>query len=382
MIFQGGVTMPIPSGSHLSPTDISNPLGIVGNHQLLLRLERDIREGHLSHAYILDGKEGSGRHTIATHIAAALACHHRPHRDEWFDMDSEQYSFDLGDTPLPAHDPYAPIPCGVCEGCRKVQEGICPDVHLIGRGGKATLGVDAIRHLRQDVYLGPGDMDKKLYIIEDAHTLTPQAQNALLLTLEDPPPYVVFLLLCDGADKLLETIRSRAPILRILPVSDEEITSYLKSHGISLPTDELSLVLQAADGCIGKALALSNAKARKSLIKQRELADAFVTACVTKRPEDAISALYAFGNKRDAVSEMLSLVSLSLRDLLLSQKKERPILQYYIHPDTAAELSSSTTPKALLALYDAVETAQVSLARNASVRLTLTQLLINAGILM
>ncbi len=361
-------------------TDLrSNPLGIIGNRELLLRLERDIREGHLSHAYIIDGKKGSGRHTVATHIAAALACKSKPHSGEWFD--SDQISLDLFDTPTSAPDPDAPLPCGVCEGCRKVREGICPDVHLIGRGGKATLGVDAVRHLRQDVHIGPGDMDTKLYIIEDAETMTPQAQNALLLTLEEPPPYVVFLLLCDGADKLLETIRSRAPILRTQPLEHDQIADYLKKKKISLPEDELAVVLQAADGCIGRALALSDSKSGKALRKQRELADAFVSACVLRHPEDALAAAYALGNKRDGVAELLSLATLAIRDLTLLQRSETVPLRFYTDPVHAAEISDSATPKALLTLYDAVERAQYSLTRNASVRLTLTRMLIEAGVL-
>lgn len=369
------------NGSHSE--EYSNPLGIVGNTSLLRRLERDIREGNLSHAYIIDGKSGSGRHTIAMHIASALACQNRPNRGEWFDSDPDQISFDLFDTPSAKAppDPNAPLPCGVCEGCRKVREGICPDVHLIGRGGKATLGVDAVRHLRQDVHIGPGDMDTKLYIIEDAHTMTPQAQNALLLTLEEPPAYVVFLLLCDGADKLLETIRSRAPILRTQPLDDDAITASLKQKKLSLPAEELAMILQAADGCMGQALSLADTKPKNSLIKQRELADAFISACVQRHPDKALSALYTFGNKREDVSEMLSLVTLAVRDLLVLQRSDAVTLRYYTSPETASELAAITTPKALISLYQAVDQAQMSLSHNASVRLTLTKLLIEAGIL-
>ncbi len=366
-----------------SSESYSNPLGIVGNTSLLLRLEQDIREGHLSLAYIIDGKGGSGRHTIAMHIASALACHNRPNRGEWLDSDPDQISLDLFDAPVTQTppDPHAPLPCGVCEGCRKVREGICPDVHFISRGGKATLGVDAVRHLRQDVHIGPGDMDTKLYIIEDAHTMTPQAQNALLLTLEEPPAYVVFLLLCDGADKLLETIRSRAPVLRTQPLDDASIAAFLKQKKISLPQEELSMLLQAADGCIGQALSLADTKSKNALLKQRELADAFISACVQRHPDKALAALYAFGNKREGVAEMLSLVTVAVRDLLVLQRSDSVTLRYYTHPDTASELAASTTPKALLSLYQAVDQAQTSLTHNASVRLTLTKLLMEAGIL-
>ena len=361
-------------------TGISNPFGIVGNATLLSRLERDIREGHLSHAYIIDGKVGSGRHTIAYHIAASLACEHRPNRGEWFDTDCDQIAFDWFDTPTPTPDSHAPLPCGECNGCRKVREGICPDVHIIGRGGKASLGVDAVRHLRQDVHLGPGDMDTKLYIIEDAHTMTPQAQNALLLTLEEPPPYVVFLLLCDGADKLLETIRSRAPILHTQPVDNEAMTAYLKQKNLALSEHDLAMILQTADGCVGQALAYADTKSRKALSKQRELAEAFVNACIQKRTDLAITALSAFGNKRDVVSELLSLVTMALRDLLLLQKSELTSLRYYTDRDEASQLADAMSPKALLALYDAVDEAQINLSRNGSVKLITTQLLIDAGL--
>ncbi len=369
-----------PSHTPQNHHSVANPFGIVGNQELLQRLERDIKEGHLSHAYIIDGKAGSGRHTLAFHIASALACHNRPHTGEWRDNDPDQISFDLFDTPISQPDSLAPLPCGICEGCRKVREMICPDVHIINRGGKASLGVDAVRHLRGDVHLAPGDMDTKLYIIEDAEAMTPQAQNALLLTLEEPPPYVLFLLLCDGADKLLETIRSRAPILHTQPISHEDMTAYLKKQKISLSQDELDMVLQTADGCIGQALKLSDAKSRKALFKQRELAEAFVSGCATKQPEAALSALYAFGSKRDNVSELLSLVTLALRDLLLLKKSEDAPLKYYTHREIAQDLAAHMTSRSLLALYDAIDVAQISLSRNASVKLTLTKLCIQAGI--
>lgn len=360
--------------------EFSNPYGIVGNQALLCRLERDIRDGHLSHAYIIDGKEGSGKHTIARHIATALACQNRPRRGEWFEPDPDQISFDFGDVfAQETPDSQGVLPCGNCRGCHMVKEGICPDVHIIGRGGKATLGVDAVRHLRQDTRLGPTDMDTKLYIIEDAHTMTPQAQNALLLTLEEPPPYVLFLLLCDGADKLLETIRSRAPVLRTQPISAEDMTAYLRRQKISLPEDELAMIIQTADGCIGQALDMADAKSRKSLAKQRELVEEFVMACIKKRPDLALSALQSFGNKRDVVNQLLSQVTLAVRDLLMLQKSDSPVLRYYTNPQEATELASQITPKALLALYDAVDDAQINLTRNASVKLTLTQLSLQMG---
>ena len=177
---------------------------IAGNETLKTRLANEISEGKLSHAYILEGSKGSGKHLFAMGIAAALSCENRGN-------DS------------------SPLPCRTCPSCKKILSGNSPDIIHVGKGDKATLGVEAIRTLKQDVWIAPNDSDVKVYIIEDAHLMTIQAQNALLLTLEEPPSYVLFLLLCESAAPLLETVRSRAPILRTEPLEAETIGNFLCS---------------------------------------------------------------------------------------------------------------------------------------------------------
>lgn len=356
---------------------LGNPLGIVGQDRLLHRLTRDIRDGNLSHAYIIDGKVGTGRHTIARHVAAAIACHHRPGRKA---PDVGQMGF-FDDLPMVIPDEHTPFPCGVCEGCRKVLEGICPDVTVIGREGKATLGVETVRKLRETVHLSPGELDTKIYVIEDAETMTPQAQNALLLTLEEPPPYVLFLLLCHGAENLLETIRSRAPTLHTLPLPDEDLRSLLTKHQKSLPRDEMEALLICADGSAGQALSMSDAKSMRSILKQREAVDTFIGACAQKRNGNIPAAINQFGSKRDEVSGLLSLVILAIRDLMLLKKCESVPLKYFTDRETALELSSDFTTKSLSVLYDAVASAKDELAANGNVRLTLTYMCLSAGIL-
>lgn len=356
---------------------LGNPLGLVGQDRLLQRLTRDISEGNLSHAYILDGRVGTGRHTVARHVAAAIACHHRPGRRA---PDMGQMGF-FDDLPVVSPDEHTPVPCGVCEGCRKVLEGICPDVTVIGREGKATLGVETIRKLRETVHLSPGDMDTKVYVIEDAETMTPQAQNALLLTLEEPPPYVLFLLLCNGAENLLETIRSRAPVLHTLPLPDEDLRRLLAERQRSLPREEIDALLICADGSLGQALAMSDAKSLKSILKQRETVDAFIGGCAKKRSGAIPAAIGQFGNKRDEVSGLLALVTLAIRDLMLLKKCESAPLKYFTDREVALELSADFTARALSVLYDAVVAAKDELAANGNVRLTLTHMCLSAGIL-
>lgn len=352
---------------------------VIGNSALMERLDRDIRAGQLSHAYVLDGRLGSGRHTIARHICAAIACHNRPGQILASAEDSDQMGFfDLDVPPVPKEiPPDAPLPCWECPACRKVLEGICPDIHCIGRDGKASIGVEAIRFLRQDVLIPPNDLDTKVYIIEDAHTMTVQAQNALLLTLEEPPPYVLFLLLCDGADNLLETIRSRAPVLRTRPVPDEDIRTFLKERHCSLSEADLTAVLLRADGCIGQALTLADARAVKPVLKLRSLCDEFIGACAAKRYDKLPAVLTGFGSKRDGVSDAIALSTLAVRDLVLLRHGENVKLKYYTDREAAEELASRFTTRSLLRIYRALGRASDSLEGNSNVRLTLMQLAVD-----
>ena len=348
---------------------------VIGNTALLERLEADIRAGQLSHAYILDGRKGSGRHTVARRICAAIACENRPGQGAHAPDRDQMGLFDLLDpVPQKAADPDAPLPCLTCPACEKVLEEKCPDIRVIGREGKASIGVEAVRFLKQDVLIPPNDLDTKIYIIEDAETMMVQAQNALLLTLEEPPSYVLFLLLCNGADHLLETIRSRAPILRTQPIPDETIRAYLRDQRCTLSDEDLDAVLLRADGCIGQALTLADGRAVKPILKLRALCDSFMETCAARRYDRLPAVLTDFGSKRDGAAEVIALSRLAVRDLVILRHGEEAKLKYYTDRGTAEELAGHFTTRALLALYDALNRASESLEANGNVRLTLMRL--------
>ena len=355
--------------------ELSSTATVIGNHALMERLTWDIRAGQLSHAYILDGRRGSGRHTVARRICASIACHNRPGQAPAREDDDQLGFFDLVAPPPPrVIPPDAPLPCLTCPACEKVLAGNCPDIRVIAREGKASIGVDAVRFLRQDVLIPPNDLDTKIYIIEDAECMTVQAQNALLLTLEEPPPYVLFLLLCDGADALLETIRSRAPILCTQPIPDEDIRAYLRERHCTLSEEDLSAVILRADGCIGQALTLADSRAVKPILKIRDLCDEFIDACAARRYDRLPAILAGFGSKRDAVAEVLATLTLALRDLILLRHGDRVRLKYYTDPAKAEELAGRLTTRSLLRIYDALGRASEALEANANLRLTLMQL--------
>ncbi len=335
---------------------------IAENDALRRRLCDDIISGKLAHAYVIEGAVGSGRHTLALNIAKAAAC--------------ENKSVDG-----------LPLPCDVCESCRKISEGICPDVITVSREAERSgLGVDAARFIRSDVNSVPNDLDIKVYIIEDADLMTVQAQNALLLTLEEPPSFALFLLLCEQAERLLETVRSRAPTIRTKPVSRETVSECLLTRApdeISFAAkqlkntspDEFQELITASSGHVGRAYELFDPKARAATLEFRaqirELVDAMI--CGSSQ-SSMVELLMSLPQKRDELAERLDAVALALRDLVVLKKSETAELCFYSDRNAALELSGQRSAAALLRSVSACEEAAEALRRNANIKLTLTRL--------
>lgn len=332
------------------------------NEALCQRLGNEILASTLSHAYILHGPRGSGKHTLAYQIAAALSCERK-------------------------HDGGA-LPCGKCPSCKKILEKNSPDVIVIGREDKATLGVDAIRKLKTDIYVAPNDTSVKLYIIEDAHLMTTQAQNAFLLSFEEPPEYVLFLLLCESTETLLETIRSRAQILHMEAIPQETMDDYLcrtSADARALKAgnrQEYYEVLATANGCIGTALTLLSPEARKPLLERRERARQFVRFFDERKNSMAVlKYLTALGSKRDELIEQMEAILLCLRDLLICKQTDTPFFCFFSDAEDAHALAYRFTTPELLSLCNTVNQTIDRLRANANVRLTLTALAANAGII-
>ena len=337
---------------------------IAGNHALRERLGRDLEQNAFSHAYVLEGPAGIGKATMALELAMALACERKT-------------------------DGAHPLPCHRCAACRKIAAGNSPDViHIYREEGKATMGVGTVRALRSDVITVPNDLSFKIYIIHDAHTMTVQAQNALLLTLEEPPAFVLFLLLSENADALLETIRSRAPILRMQPVSDAEIRTHLSSLegdvakaaaelSRKAPTD-FAAVLRMANGRLGRVIELLDEAKRAPLLENRREVQEVCRLLADRTHTDVLlTALLAFGKKREEITAKLQLLQTALRDLTLLHYSDTAEALFFTDKESALELSTRFTARELLCAIEATERAIGTLSANGNTRLALVQLLID-----
>ena len=212
---------------------------LAGNHSLKHALPRPDR---LPHALLLSGPAGSGRHTLAALLAQALVCDH----------------------PEDA-------PCGRCPNCQRAAQGIHPDVPPLSAfvadkdRGKQFITVDTVRALRADAFVRPNQAARKVYTIDPAEGMNPNAQNALLKVLEDGPEYVTFLLLAENPMALLPTIRSRCVALRLAPVEQGEAVQYLARRFPDRGQQALLDAVQASRGILGQAIEALEGKGEQDL---------------------------------------------------------------------------------------------------------------------
>ena len=330
---------------------------IVGNSFIKNKLRSDIISDSLSHAYIIEGKKGSGRHSIAYMIAAALSC--------------ERLS-----------DITSSLPCLTCPSCKKIIDKKSPDVILVTREeDKATLGVDVIRALKNDVYVIPNELEYKIYLIDEADKMTPQAQNAFLLTLEEPPKYVKFFLICGDSNNLLETIRSRSQILRTEPISVEDIDKFLQTNNDKAKQLKLSNphnyneLLMAAQNSIGRAIDLLNDKTFAQVAQNRALARDFLSLLTSKNnSEKAVTLTTRFSKKREELSEQLFTVETALRDIIALDRAENAPLLFFYDRDEALIIADELNIRKLISIYDALKFTQEIISQNANVKLSIINL--------
>ncbi len=340
-----------------------NRLNIIGNDDLYNYFTSCASANSLSHAYILLGAKGTGKHTLARLIAASANCEKRTQEHE-------------------------SIPCYECPSCKRILANNSADVICISREkDRATIGVDPIREIKSDIAVYPNDGDFKVYIIEDAHTMTPQAQNALLLSLEEPPRYVIFILLCEHTETILETIKSRAPILRIKTPEKSEVIEYLKANHPSARTfinnspQEFDEIYMASGGSIGRILELIASNEKKQILQSRELVGRLIDAIAHRTVAKDFAELFAlFPQRRDDREKLifqLGEIESALRDLMVVKKADEPAMTFFTDRDYAEELSYCVSIQKIAEIMALVEEARTSLLRNANMKLTLTNLLSN-----
>ncbi len=194
---------------------------LLGNERFKKALAPFFRE-NFPQAAIIEGAAGLGKKTAAFDIAQALMCG--------------------GEAP----------PCGRCGPCVRMQAGSHPDYRLFNPEG-GPVKVDDIRQARRLSFIRPSEAAQKVFVVNDAGRMNVQAQNALLKVLEEPQQ-TIFLLLCQQAEQLLETVRSRCVRFRLEPLSEQEIRRQLEERAPQAAAEDREAALARCGGSLGQAL--------------------------------------------------------------------------------------------------------------------------------
>ena len=197
--------------------------GLLGNQRLKDNLIQSIGRGRISHFYLICGPVGSGKHTLAKLMAAAMVC-------------QEQEK-----------------PCLRCNACRKVMANTHPDFITVDDPEKKTVSVDLVRQVRADMYVQPNEADRKIYLFPRAQDMGIPGQNALLKVLEEPPAYGVFLLLTDNPEKLLPTVRSRCTELKMQGLNDGILRRELALAYPQADPEQIAGAVARCGGYLGQA---------------------------------------------------------------------------------------------------------------------------------
>jgi DNA polymerase III subunit delta' len=321
---------------------------LIGNESIKEWLRRAGAAARLPGALIFAGPEGVGKRTFAVEFAKALNC---PDTDGQLDC------------------------CNKCPVCRRIEAGQFADVRVIAPDGQ-FIKVDQVREIVDEIHYQPFEGKRRIYIFESAERLREQAANALLKTLEEPPPQAMLILVTASPDALLPTIRSRTILLRFAPLAEEKLAAHLKMHH-PRPAPELRLLVRLAQGSIGRALSIDLSEYLEQRKEGLELIDLMLRRRQRVR---LLKAAEYFGRKeRPEFESRLAILRLLLRDILCVRLASQ---QEVINDDTLtrlAELADSTTPALLTTIIERLSALERDMVRNINRQAALEALFLELG---
>ena len=325
---------------------------VLGHAQPRALLLRALCTGSVPQSLLFDGPEGVGKRTVALALAAAINCQH------------------------PGIDGDA---CGVCSSCRRIARSQHPDIVSIGPNEKGTITVEMARDVVGQASYKPFEARRRVVIIDDADTLQPAAQNALLKTLEEPPSSSMFVLVTARPDSLLDTVRSRCPRIRFGRLGTADLAQVLVRR-CGVKAAEAPRLAAIGDGSVSRALAQDTGE----LMEARTAAMTLLQGVAGRPPVAArlrlaqqlaeIPRKRGAGTDREVLARRLGALSLLVRDLGVVSVPSHDTSggeAVLANPDlrrALAGLARHFDPARVLDSFTAVEQARRSLDRNQSAK--------------
>ena len=320
---------------------------IIGHQRPIKWLQTAVETHHLGHAYLFHGEPAIGKRHTAMALIQLLHCEH-PQLDS------------------------SPDACGTCRSCHQVEQHIHPDCLLIqpedGQKQNPKIKIDQIRAIEHLVIYRPLVGSHKICLIDEADTMTIEAANALLKTLEDPPDHCLFLLISSRPEHLLPTIRSRCIAVRFTPLPIDDIVEFLKQNR-NMESSDTTLVSTFSEGRLGQALHLDPEELK---IKLRQYWALLFGEHLTSPAQvfDISESLV----KSNQVPEAIYWFQQGLRDVLLLSLEESNAPRLYRDQEPALrQLAERITPSAIIELSQELNQLERGQQRNLNMQIGLEQ---------
>ena len=322
---------------------------IVGHRRLTTLLAQAIRRETLPPTLLLAGPAGIGKFAVARTVASALNCL----------------------APVFDRDALAQDACGTCRSCDRISRGVHVDVLILAPDEKASIKIDAVRDVLDRTSFRPFEGRRRVVIIRDADALEPQAQNALLKSLEEPPPSTVFLLTTAVPGVLLPTVRSRCMRLAFGRLTEREVSEVLV-RDYDMAEGEAREAAALADGRVGAALALGStdvAVLRETALLLLRQAAASAGAQARIQAAAALVGPPKKERPREDVGLVLRMMASMLRDIeLLNTGGDPRALANPVVVDDLSSLTRGYSGARAREAFVAVDRAITALDRNAGTK--------------
>ncbi len=311
-------------------------------------------KGAIPHAFLFTGIKGVGKQPAAQLFSMVFNCADVASQVSTIRKSSDQAAF-IGEIIGP---------CGQCRPCRKILKGIHPDV-ILTRPTGSFIKIDQIRALCRKLALKPYESRFRFAIIAEAGSLNPEAGNALLKMLEEPPDRTILILTAEQASDLLPTIGSRCLHIRLNPIPEQELAVLLQeAHGID--NGEATAIARISGGSFSKALSLH----KQDWISRRDRLIREFESLSAKSTGVAISFAEKLSDKKELLPDCLDIFMTWLRDLLVYRYAPGRII-YHDLKDKIQKEHSKLNAETLIKRIGAVQEALKRIESNANVRLTL-----------
>ena len=326
----------------------------VGHPRAVNALRRGLEEGRLSHAYLIAGPAHVGKMTLAMDLARMVNC--------------------AADAP----------PCGECRHCERIRQGLHADVRVVGPGyggdeaaqSKSSIGIGEVRALGREANLKPFEGGTRVFIVEDAERLTPEAANALLKTLEEPPDQVVLALLASEPSVLPPTVLSRCRQIALRPMPVEQVAQELRSRN-GADAMRIEEIARLSGGRMGWALrAVQEPDLVDGRTKRLQEVQEVLEGTLERRFKYAARLASRFANDQESVVEELDLWRSWLRDVFLLREGREDLIISLSTMDALRSAASALSAAQVADAVHAVEETLGYLRRNVNPRLALERLML------